>query len=71
MSECKLDLFCPDIRTQSEAYEAREALLNSPGADRIDVDWHSHMVRMVTMNVDCGEAALLALKNAGFPAAQP
>jgi hypothetical protein len=57
----------PDLRTQMDAMEAREALAHSPGLDEIDVRLETGEVVVITSNQDGGIDAQRRLAEAGFP----
>lgn len=62
-----LELHCPDIVTQADAMQAKSALGNSPGFDRVEFDLSQHRLVVTTANQDRGQDAIYRLARAGYP----
>ncbi len=63
----RLELHVPDMKTQVDAQQVREALHSSPGFDLAEIDIPTHMVIVKTANQDAGKDVIFRLSHAGFP----
>jgi hypothetical protein len=71
MTVYKLDLICPDLKTQADAAQVKAALVMAPGFNSLDIDVEAHHLTVSTANQDHGRDILYRLSHAGFPAIDP
>ena len=67
MNVFRLELHCPDVKTQADAMQLKSVLNSSPGLNTVDVDLPTHTLVITTANQDAGRDVVQRLSHAGFP----